>query len=70
MDPLQTEETVRDYLETQPGIEIDRIFADDNEAFVRYQSTEDSGRRFENTEWLRVEDGEVTEARMYFGSAV
>ena len=49
------------------AIEIDRIFVQDDEAFVGYIGERTSGGRFRNAELLRFEDGRLAEVQVYYG---
>lgn len=48
--------------------EIEQLFEQGNEAFVRYSAERVSdGVRFRNTEYFRVEGGKIKEVDVYFG---
>jgi ketosteroid isomerase-like protein len=50
------------------GFELEKVFVEGNEAFVRYTAQRNAdGVRFRNTEFLRVEGGKVKEVDVYFG---
>ncbi|HEY1290167.1 MAG TPA: nuclear transport factor 2 family protein [Burkholderiales bacterium] len=50
------------------AFDIEQLFANDHEAFVRYAAERSAdGTRFRNTEYLRVEGGKVREVDVYFG---
>jgi ketosteroid isomerase-like protein len=50
------------------GFEIEQLFEQGNEAFVRYTAERVSdGVRFRNTEYFRVERGKIKEVDVYFG---
>ena len=48
--------------------ELEQLFEQGNEAFVRYSAERVSdGVRFRNTEYFRVEGGKIKEVDVYFG---
>jgi len=49
-------------------IEIEKLFVQGNEAFVRYEITKDTGQRWRNAELLRFENGRLAEVQVYYGS--
>ena len=48
-------------------ITIEKLFVQDNEAFVRYEIT-DSGSTWRNAELLGFEDGKLRRVEVYYGS--
>ena len=46
---------------------VEKIFAQGDEAFIRYEAESATGRKFRNTEWLRFEGGKLVELQVYFG---
>lgn len=57
--------------ETQIGFidhfEIEQLFGQDNEAFVKYLCRTRNGKSFRNVEFLRVGNGKVESIECYFG---
>ena len=57
--------------ETQVGFidhfEIEQLFGQDNEVFVKYLCRTRSGKSFRNVEFLRVGNGKVESIECYFG---
>lgn len=49
------------------GYEFLRLVSDAEQVFVTYEAWSTSGKRFRNTEVLRVRDGKLVEAEVYFG---
>jgi ketosteroid isomerase-like protein len=49
------------------AIEIEQLFLEGEEAFVRYRLERVTGERFRNTEFLRVRDGQLVRAEVYYG---
>jgi ketosteroid isomerase-like protein len=49
------------------SIEIKRLFAQGGEVFVTYEGETKAGKRFRNTEFLTVSDGQIVEVEVYFG---
>jgi ketosteroid isomerase-like protein len=50
------------------GFELEKVFSEGNEAFVRYTAQRVAdGVRFRNTEFIRVEGGKIVEVEVYFG---
>jgi ketosteroid isomerase-like protein len=49
------------------AIEIEKLFIEGEEAFVRYQLERVTGERFRNTEFLLVRDGQILRAEVYYG---
>lgn len=50
-------------------IDVEKVFADGQEAFVRYRLTPHEGKDFRNAEFLRFKNGKLVEVQVYFGSA-
>jgi ketosteroid isomerase-like protein len=46
---------------------IEKLFERENEAFVLYECEANTGARFRNTEFFRIENGKVKEVVVYFG---
>ncbi len=46
---------------------LEKIFVQGEEAFVRYEAEATTGVRFRNTEYFRLENGKVVEIEVYFG---
>ncbi len=49
---------------------IEKVFAQGNEALVRYRAELVDGTQFRNTEYIRVEGGKLKEVQVYFGAAI
>ena len=49
------------------SIEIEQLFIEGEEAFVRYRLERVTGESFRNTEFLRVRDGQLVRAEVYYG---
>jgi len=50
------------------AVDVQRIVPqDDNSAFVTYELTMKDGRRFRNTEFITVRDGNLIDVEVYFG---
>jgi ketosteroid isomerase-like protein len=49
-------------------IRIEKLFVEGDEVFVRYELERVSGERFRNTEFLRVRDGQLVRAEVYYGA--
>ena len=47
---------------------IEKLFDQGNEAFVRYVCKPKDRPAFRNTEFFRVENGQIVEVQVYFGS--
>ena len=54
--------------ETISSFSIEKLFAQDNEVFVRYKLQPKAGESFRNTEHMTIEDGKIKEVDVYFGS--
>ena len=50
-------------------VTIERVAADAEGAFVTYLVTTHAGAQFRNTEYLRVSDGQIHSAHVYFGAS-
>ena len=48
---------------------IEKLFVEGDEVFVRYELERVSGERFRNTEFLRVRDGQLVRAEVYYGAS-
>ncbi len=48
-------------------ITIEKIFAEGNEAFVRYECIMNDGKSFRNTEFFTAENGKIKSVDVYFG---
>jgi ketosteroid isomerase-like protein len=53
--------------ETIRTFQIEKLFENGNEAFVRYECEMKTGKKFRNTEWFRFERGKLKEVQVYFG---
>jgi ketosteroid isomerase-like protein len=49
------------------NFQIEKLFENDNEAFVRYECEMKAGKKFRNTEWFRFEGGKLKEVQVFFG---
>ena len=49
------------------SFQIEKLFENDNEAFVRYECEMKTGKKFRNTEWFRFEGGKLKEVQVFFG---
>jgi ketosteroid isomerase-like protein len=49
------------------SFQIEKLFENGNEAFVRYECEMKAGKKFRNTEWFRFEGGKLKEVQVYFG---
>ena len=49
-------------------IRIEKLFVEDDEVFVRYELERVTGERFRNAEFLRVRDGQLVRAEVYYGA--
>lgn len=47
--------------------QIEQLFVQGNEAFVRYLAELKDGTRFRNTEYIRIEGNKIKEEEVYFG---
>jgi hypothetical protein len=54
--------------ENMKAINVEKIFENGNEAFVRYEAELTSGEKFRNTELFRIEGGKVKEVQVYYGA--
>jgi ketosteroid isomerase-like protein len=52
------------------SIELEKIFANGSEAFVRYCCVPKSGASFRNTEYFRIADDKIAEVDVYFGRSL
>jgi ketosteroid isomerase-like protein len=48
-------------------ITVEKIFEQGDEAFIRYEAENTTGKKFRNTEWFRFEGGKLLEVQVYFG---
>ena len=48
--------------------QIEKLFVNGNEAFVRYQAELKDGTTFRNTEYYKIEGNKIGEVEVYFGS--
>ena len=48
-------------------ITIEKIFAEGNEAFARYECVMNDGKSFRNTEFFTAENGKIKSVDVYFG---
>jgi ketosteroid isomerase-like protein len=49
------------------SFKIEKLFENDNEAFVRDECETKAGKKFRNTEWFRFEGGKLKEVQVFFG---
>ena len=49
-------------------IRIEKLFVEGDEVFVRYELERVTGERFRNAEFLRVRDGQLVRAEVYYGA--
>jgi ketosteroid isomerase-like protein len=49
---------------------IEQLFAQGNEAFLRYQAELKDGTTFRNTEYIRIEGNKIKEVDVYFGATI
>jgi ketosteroid isomerase-like protein len=49
------------------SFQIEKVFENGNEVFVRYECETKTGKKFRNTEWFRFEGGKLKEVQVYFG---
>jgi ketosteroid isomerase-like protein len=57
---------VSDWIERQ---QLEKIFVEDDEAFVTYEVTTKDGKRFRNTEFFRFAGDKISSIDVYFGAA-
>ena len=50
------------------GLEIEKLFVEGDEAFMRYKAELKDGSTFRNTEFIRVEGNQIKDVEVYFGS--
>jgi ketosteroid isomerase-like protein len=50
-------------------LQIEKLFVNGNEAFIRYQAELKDGTTFRNTEFIKIEGNKLREVEVYFGSA-
>ncbi len=50
-------------------IRIEKLVVEGGEVFVRYELERVSGERFRNVEFLRVRDGQLVRAEVYYGAS-
>jgi ketosteroid isomerase-like protein len=55
--------------EPREHFEIERIFVQGDEAFVRYAMRRPGGETFRNTEYFRFEGDRIAEIQVYFGAS-
>jgi ketosteroid isomerase-like protein len=53
--------------ESIQSFQIEKLFENGNEAFVRYECEMKAGKKFRNTEWFRFEGGKLKEVQVFFG---
>jgi ketosteroid isomerase-like protein len=49
------------------NFQIEKLFENGDEAFVRYECETKTGKKFRNTEWFRFEGGKLQEVQVFFG---
>jgi ketosteroid isomerase-like protein len=47
---------------------IEKLFEEGNEAFVLYELEPETGAKFRNTEFFKIEGNKIKEVQVYFGS--
>jgi ketosteroid isomerase-like protein len=47
---------------------IDRLVENGDEVFVRYEATNATGKRFRNTELIRLDGDRIKEVQVYYGA--
>jgi ketosteroid isomerase-like protein len=52
------------------SFEIEKLFVQGDEAFVRYRCEPFTGAPFRNTEFFRVKGGKIVEVDVYFGRSL
>src|SRR6185295_3660731 len=52
------------------GYQILNLFEQGNEAFIRYICELKDGKRFQNTEYFRIEGDKIREVEVYFGANI
>jgi ketosteroid isomerase-like protein len=53
--------------EGRKSFRVEKIFTEGNECFVAYEGERTSGAKFKNTEFIRVENGQIAQIDVYFG---
>ncbi len=48
---------------------LEKIFVEDDEAFVRYKCLTNDGKEFRNTEFFRFAGDKLVEVQVYFGAS-
>lgn len=56
------------FSERVKAFHIEKLFAEGDEAFVRYECEPIVGPKFRNTEFFRVEGNKIKEVEVYYGS--
>lgn len=54
--------------ESMKAINVEKIFENGNEGFVRYEAELTTGEKFRNTEYFRIEGDKVKEVQVYYGA--
>ena len=49
-------------------VDVDKVIANGDEAFVRYRCVTTSGRSFRNAEYFKFENGKIKEIEVFFGT--
>jgi ketosteroid isomerase-like protein len=49
-------------------MEVEKVFAEGEEAFIRYRVLTKDGREFRNTEFVTFRDEQLTSVQVYFGA--
>ncbi len=55
------------FAELVKTITLEKIFVEENEAFVRYECIMNDGKSFRNTEFFTAENGKIKSVDVYFG---
>jgi ketosteroid isomerase-like protein len=56
------------FSESVKAFHIEKLFAEGDEAFVRYECETKDGAKFRNTEFFRVAGNKIKEVEVYYGS--
>jgi ketosteroid isomerase-like protein len=54
--------------DTMQEIEVEKVFAEGEEAFMRYRVLTKDGREFRNTEFITFRGAQITSVQVYFGA--
>lgn len=67
LDRAQYFEKCWPFSEQVRNFDLEKLFVQGNEAFVRYLCEPKEGKKFRNTELFRVDGGRIKEVEVYFG---